>query len=154
MKKALIAFFIAAAFLGCQSCTASKHCSPLAEDFIHKPSTEQTAEFGRHTLDEQYDIYICGTQVAHPPLLSLAGLFAQDGQSAVGFLKDKLAQAKDDDTIQDLILVFVEMSRQNTYNVSRDQELVGLLKESANRMKDAGWRKFTLGKLEEIKSLP
>jgi len=111
---------------------------------------EQLSDFGAHSLDEQYDIYLCGTQAVHPPLIHLAEQFARDGKAAVGFLQAKLASAQDDATIQDIIMVYAAMSRQGSYDVAADRDVMQTINAGVARIKDDGWRRFSAQKVEEI----
>jgi hypothetical protein len=138
------------ALLAFQGCAMAGKCSPVAEEFIHKPMAEQLAKFRDRKLEEQYEIYICGTQVVHPPLLHLAQRFARDGETAVGFLRSRLEQAHDDATIRDITMVFVEMSRQGTYPVGGDAALMKTINESTARIKDKGWRTYTTNQVNSI----
>jgi hypothetical protein len=134
----------------CQGCFASEKCSPAAQAFVQLPLREQLAEFNSHSVPEQYDIYLCGTQVVHPPLIHLAQPFAKDGKAAVGFLQGSLAKANDDATIRDIVVVFAEMQKRRTYDVAMDAALMQTIQASVSRMKDAGWRQFVAQRVNEI----
>jgi hypothetical protein len=125
-------------------------CSELTENFYGKPLKIRIAEFGNYELEKQYAIYICGNQFIEPPATYFAEPFAREGSKVVGFLKAKLSQTNDDGTIRDLILVFTEMSRQKTYAVSADRDLMKLMGASVARIKNDGWRQTTEQMLSEI----
>jgi hypothetical protein len=129
-------------------------CSQLTEYFYGKPLKERVAQFVAADLEKQYAIYICGNQYLEPPAMYLAKPFAREGSSAVGFLKTKLSQASDDGTIRDLVLVFEEMSKQRTYDVAGDGDLMGVIAASVGRVKDADWRQACERSLGEIRSAP
>jgi hypothetical protein len=134
----------------CTACGDQYKCSSAARGFVNKPLKEQLSDFGNHGLEEQYEIYLCGTQAIHPPLIHLAEPFARDGTAAVGFLKGKLANAQDDATIQDIVMVFSQMSRQRTYDVAADADLMQTINKSVGKIKDDGWRKFVAERVNEI----
>ncbi len=136
--------------LQCQGCFGSEKCSPAAHAFVRLPLREQLAEFDSRSVPEQYDIYLCGTQVVHPPLIHLAQPFAKDGKAAVAFLQRRLAEADDDATIRDIVMVFAEMQKQRTYDVAMDTVLMQTIQSSASRIKDAGWRQFVTQRVNEI----
>jgi hypothetical protein len=127
-------------------------CSQLTGYFYGDPLKARMARFSEAPLDKQYAIYICGNQYLEPPATYLAKPLASEGSKAVALLKEKLSRANDDGTIRDVILVFAEMSRQKTYAVSTDPELMKLITDGVARMKDGGWRKIVEGMLGEIKS--
>src|SRR5262249_36374841 len=137
------------AFL-CQGCFSSEKCSPVAHAFIQLPLREQLAQFSMHSVSEQYDIYLCGTQVVHPPLIHLAQPFARDGKAAVGFLQSRLTEASDDATIRDIVMVFAEMQKQGAYNVVMDVALMQTIRGSTSRMKVVAWRQFVTQRVNEI----
>lgn len=126
-------------------------CSELTRTFFRKPIQAQMKEFGDRSLDEQYAIFICGNQIIHPPAMYLSQPFADQGPRIVEFLRMKLIQAEGDLTIRDIIRVFVEMSRQGTYDVAQDPSLMTLMTESAARIKDVERRRFTYRILSEVR---
>jgi hypothetical protein len=139
---------------GCASATedsSSLHCSKLNKTFFRKPTTEQMAEFSGLDIENQYAIFICGNQVREPPSIHLATPFAKEGQSVVGFLKAKLTAATGDLTIRDILLVFSEMSRRKSYNVAGDTDLMKVITEAVDRVKDPFWKKTSEQSLEEIR---
>lgn len=125
-------------------------CSPWVKPFFWQPLKVREAEFVEYDVATQYDVYLCGNQVIHPPTM-YADLFARKGEKAVGFLKTKLSQATDDPTIRDIILVFNQMHRQKTYAVAHDRELMDLMTASVGKIEDAFWRDFAEEKLDEVK---
>lgn len=126
------------------------NCSELSATFFRKPPRVQIAEFDGYSLDEQYEIYICGSQRVHPPAMHLTQALARQGPAAVALLKDRLRGAQDDRTIRDVIAVFVEMNREGTYDVARDGDLVRLMTERAQSIKDPDWRRITEKMLQEV----
>ncbi|MGC1547038.1 MAG: hypothetical protein WA777_00765 [Rhodanobacter sp.] len=125
-------------------------CSPWLSTFYEMPLKQRLATFDSYSLDNQYQIFICGNQVVHPPAIYLAEPFARRGANAVPFLKAKLAQASDDLTIRDIVLVFVEMKRLNTYSISNDAFLAALVKRKVDDMRDANWRAVAQGNVSEM----
>jgi len=105
------------------------------------------ANFTQFDLEKQYAIYICG-QGMEPPAIYLSKPFAREGEKVVPFLKTKLLTATDDLTIRD---IFAEMSRQKTYDVSGDVDLMKVIDESVNKEKDPYWKQLSQQMLNEIK---
>ena len=77
--------------------------------------------------------------------------FAMGGKRVVDFLQGKLAQATDDLTMRDIVLVLNEVHRQKTYNVAGDRDLMQLITDSVARIKDDNWRRMTEQMVREIK---
>ena len=103
-------------------------CPSLAKTYLAQSQAELDKEFISHDLDTQYAIYICGNQYIHPPKIHLKTPFASQGKSAAMFLKEKLLASEiSDSTVRDILLVFVEMTRQGTYDVRSDDGLMDVL---------------------------
>jgi hypothetical protein len=130
--------------------SSSLNCSKLNKTFFRKPTAEQMAEFSGLDIENQYAVFICGNQVREPPSIHLATPFAKEGQSVVGFLKARLTAATGDLTIRDILLVFSEMSRGKSYNVAGDADLMKVITEAVDRVKDPFWKKTSEQSLGEI----
>ncbi len=126
-------------------------CSQLTEYFYGKPPNERVSQFVASDLEKQYAIYICGNQYLEPPATYLAEPFAREGGRIVGFLKAKLMAAHGDLTIRDILLVFSEMSRRKSYNVAGDTDLMKVITEGVDRVKDPFWKKTSEQSLDEIR---
>jgi hypothetical protein len=96
--------------------------------------------FSSLDIETQYSVYLCGVRSYHPPLLYLVIPFASQGRPVAELLKLKLAQATDDLTIRDIIVVFAEMHRQRSYIIDPNDDLRALLKSKVASMKDAYWK--------------
>lgn len=139
---------------GCTPATedsSSLDCAALSKTFFSKPTTTQINEFGGLNVDSQYAVFICGNQVREPPSIHLATPFAKEGEAVVGFLKAKLAAARGDLTIRDILLVFAEMSRRGTYNVAGDDDLMRVITEAVGKVKDMDWRRTCEQSVREIR---
>lgn len=130
---------------------SSLECSKLNKTFFSKPTTVQMAEFGSHDVESQYAVFICGNQVREPPSIHLATPFAREGEAVVGFLKAKLAAARGDLTIRDILLIFAEMARHKIYDVAGDADLMRVIESGVSRMKDDFWRQHGEQSLSEIR---
>ncbi|HVN97855.1 MAG TPA: hypothetical protein VMT62_15605 [Syntrophorhabdaceae bacterium] len=128
----------------------SEQCNGWIDTFFGLPLKEQIDRFDRYSIEDQYSIYICGNQVVHPPTIYLDEPFAKEGIIAVDFLRTELSRTQDDLTIRDIICVFREMSRQKTYDVRKDKDLVRSMTESVAKMKNEDWKRVTREMLEEI----
>ncbi len=127
-----------------------KQCDVWVKTFYKIPSKERPNRFVNYNMEDQYAIFICGNEVIHPPAMYTAELFAMNGKTAIDFLKAKLSQAKYDPTIRDIILVFREMHRQRNYNVSSDSDLMRLITERVELMKQKGWKEIVEKWVAEI----
>jgi hypothetical protein len=125
----------------------------IVNEFYAKSLKERISAFPRYSFDEQYAIYLYGNQVQHPPAIYLADPFAAQGQSIVLPLSDRLKAATDDLTIRDLVMVFLAMSRDKTYNVAGNEGLMKLLRESAERMKHSGWKEIVEKEISGLKAV-
>ena len=127
-------------------------CSQLTEYFYGKPPNARISLFVAADLEKQYAVYICGNQYLEPPATYFAEPFALEGGRIVGFLKDKLSRASDDGTIRDVVLVFKEMSRQQTYNVGDDSKLMKVVDDRVAAMKDKDRKRLVEQRVKEIRA--
>jgi hypothetical protein len=104
-------------------------CPQLAETYFAQPLERMIQDFTSEDLDHQNQIYICGNQFVRPPALYLAAPFASQGSKAAAFLKYKIQNTLVSDLdLRDILQVFVEMERQQTYDVIADRRLMDLLR--------------------------
>lgn len=153
VKAVGLATLLSLAITGCpeaQGQVEGRDCSEFNEMFHGRPFKVRVADFTNYDLATQYAIFICGNQFRHPPAIYFAEPFAQHGDKAVPFLKEKLLGATDDLAIRDIILLLTEMSRQNTYDVAGDNELVRLMTASVAKMRDEDWKRMTQKNMSEI----
>ncbi len=138
---------------GCVSNADDVQPSKLVGDFYRTyiSTSEQIKQFKNYSLDEQYELYLFGNQVVHPPATYLAAPFAKQGPIIVPFLKAKLEATQKEVTIRDIAAVLSELARLKLYDFSRDSELMGLLERRANDMQGI-WKKIVLDMISEIKS--
>lgn len=125
-------------------------CDAWVTTFFRMSTKEQIAKFTEYDLENKFSILICGNQVIHPPATYLAGPFARQGADAVTFLRDKLMQSPDDFTVRDIVLVFSEMSKLQTYNVKADKKLIELINSKVGAIKNNDWRKISEDRVREI----
>ncbi len=142
-----IAFLL---FLGCTLNASSLKHSKLIDDFFKNPTSEQVRLFKKYSLDEQYDIFLFGNQVVHPPAIYLARPFAEQGPTIVPFLKAKLESTQNDVTIRDIVMVFSELAELKLYSFSYDSALLVLIDKKVNDMKGI-WKETTLKMVSEIR---
>jgi hypothetical protein len=131
----------------------TSRCQELATTFFRQPFETRISDFTRRELPDQYTIFICGNQFMHPPAQYLAEPFARRGGEIVPFLRRKLAEAQDDLTVRDIVLVFSEMGRQRSYDVSKNVDLIREMRVAAARMKNQDWRTITEQRIEAATSV-
>jgi hypothetical protein len=148
--------FSVATLLNAPDCLAADRlvgeyrCSSLTSYFYGESMQTRIARFAVADLEKQYAIYICGNQFREPPAMYFAGPFAQEGGRAVDFLKPKLDKASEDATIRDIIHVFAEMKRQDTYEVAQDAALMQVIQASVGRIRDRFWKRFVEREVSRI----
>lgn len=142
--------FILTGCLGSELHVQGYDCSELAKTYFRKSLKDTMTDFGGFEVEKQYAIYICGNQYIHPSAIHLAEPFAREGEKVVGFLKARLQEASDDFTVRDIVLVFTEMSRQKTYDVVGDNDLIRILRKKVASMKDLDWQQLSEKNLNEI----
>jgi hypothetical protein len=126
-------------------------CSQLTEYFYGKQLKVRVSQFVAADLDKQYAIYICGNQYLEPPATYFAKPFAREGSAVVEFLKQRLSEANDDGTIRDIVLVFTEMSRQQTYDVAADSDLMRVIDDRVAAIRDKDWKRLVEQQVKEIR---
>lgn len=122
--------------------------SNLEKDFFDLPSEQREESFHKYSVDDQYRLLIFGNQFRHPPHIELAMQFAENGESVIPFLKEKLLEAEDDETIRDIAVTLSFMNSSNTYNVKADQDLIALLKKKIDTMN--GYKEIVQEVLDEM----
>lgn len=128
-------------------------CGAVESVHIGKSPDETIEAFTRSDLETKYRIYVCGNQWVHPPALYLAGSFAVGGEPVATFLKQKLEQTRSDATVRDIVQVYAQMQRQRTYDVSGDLDLVQLLTNKVQAIRNDDWRKYCADILEGISNV-
>lgn len=152
MRGIAICCLIVVALLSCISYGPDVKFNKLTRDFYSNPSmSEHETKFKNYSLEEQYDLFIFGNQVVHPPATYLADIFAKQGSTIVPFLKAKLKTAQYELTIRDIILIFESIARLKLYDFSKDQELMGLMDERAQNMRGI-WKDVVLAMISEIRA--
>jgi len=154
---ARMTFFLVCALctLGCSAAdilVGNYRCSNLTAYFYGDAPKVRLARFAGAELDKQYAIYVCGNQYIEPPATYFATEFAREGHKAVPLLKVRLLEATSDGTIQNIILVFAEMSRQKTYDVVGDKRLMELIQEAGEKVRDSFWKAIVDKEIKEIEA--
>lgn len=133
----------------CISNTADLQSNKFVRDFFKMTTSEQIEKFKNYSLEEQYELFLFGNQVVHPPAIYLSRPFAEQGSSIIPFLKAKIEATDKEVTIRDIVTVFSELARLKLYNFSKDPELMGLLKRKENNMSGI-WKETTLKMISEM----
>jgi hypothetical protein len=120
-------------------------CSSLEESGIYsfkRPEKDRVAEFKRFDIEKQYAIFICGMEYTYSLAFEFADAFALEAGKAIGFIKARLMEARDDLTVCDLMLLLCRMQRVGSYDVTGDEELMRYAQERVEGMKDEEWKEL------------
>ena len=83
---------------GCASNATDMQPGKLADEFYRNYTTsEQVTQFKKYSLEEQYELFVFGNKIVHPPATYLAYPFAQRGAAIIPFLREKLEAEKERD---------------------------------------------------------
>jgi len=151
-KLILSIFYFSLIYICCACSSVSESsfpCRKYAKQFFEQPSDKRVAEFGKLDIETQYCIFLYGNQVIHPPAIYLATEFAKQ-PSVLPFVTIKLKETKDDLTIRDIVYVISELERMKLYAVGRDKDLMALLNNKANEIKNDSWKKLTIETLNDL----
>jgi len=120
-------------------------------DFFQQTMSEQAKKIHEYDLETQYDLYIVGQQVIHPPMM-LDDELAKNGKAIVPLLREKLASPpKYEATVRDIVQVLDQMARQKTYDVRNDNALIALAEKRVSEMKGY-WKSYTQEMLDDIRN--
>ena len=152
MPSKIIYAIFSILLIGCVSNGPDMKYEKMISTFFKMTSTEQIEQFSGYRLDEQYEIFIFGNQVVHPPAVYLAEPFAEGGVDIIPFLKSKLESTQKDVTIRDIVTIFSEMRRLKIHDFSKDQGLIELIENKVNAM-DGIWKDTAQKMVSEIQSI-
>ncbi len=123
--------------------------SKLTSDFFKMPTSEQIEKFKDYSIEEQYELFLFGNQVLHPPAIYLSRTFAEQDGDIIPFLKEKIEETDNEVTLRDIVSVFSEMATLKVYKFSDDPSLMMFLKSEANNMSGI-WKETTLKMISEM----
>ena len=124
----------------------------VAQDFFELSSKARMEQLKRHSLEEQYQLYLYGQQKIHPPTIYLSTPFAENGPVIVPLLKRELKTVKEDATIIDIAEVLAELQQLKKYRVAQDKELMQVFQARVDHIEDAYWKRYALQIVQEIKT--
>jgi hypothetical protein len=116
MSKYAVALSIFCFLIAIQGCFFQSADTPFARDFFyatpksHSHYDDMAERMEHYSLEKQYEIYLFGMQVIHPPVFEFADPIAKRGQEAVPFLIAKLTSADNDIEVTDILYIIVEMT--------------------------------------------
>jgi hypothetical protein len=138
---------------GCQPHADNVKESNLIRKFFQEMSSEERErEFKKYSLAEQYDLYIWGNQVVHPPAMYLAIMLAEEGPAIVPFFTEKLKDTTEELTIRDIASVLRYLAVLKQYDFSKDPALMELIDRRVHGMQGQ-WKDTTAGFVSEIRSV-
>jgi len=121
-----------------------------ARTFFRQATSEQQKTFRQYTLEDQFGLFLFGSQVRHPPALYLARCFALNGSSAVELLRARLGAASDDLTVRDIAVLLATIDEMRIYDVAGDAQLLNALRNDIARMRDDNWREVAQQEVQNI----
>ena len=134
---------------GCVSRNADVAPSQFDGDFFRLSTSEQIRRFQGYDLEIRYELLVVGNQIVHPPAIYLVQEFAKQGPSAIPFLQSKLAQAKEEASIRDIVAILAEMHRLKSYDESINTSMKALVENRVSSMQGQ-WKPVTQRMLQEI----
>jgi len=150
MRIVLLSLLVCLVLCGCPRQPKE---TQLVREFFSLSSDEQERQFRHYTLEQQYELYIFGMEVVHPPAMYLARAFAERGPAVVPFLLEKLKRTQDDSVVFDIFIVFAELKMLKHFDPARHPEVLIALEDRAASIKGP-WKEPVLKVLSEIKSNP
>jgi len=150
--RKIICFILSLVLFSCELYFPHIKPSKMVSEFFRMSTNEQIKHFNDYNLDEQYELFIFGNQVVHPPAIYLADLLAEQGPGIIPFLTAKLQATQDEITIRDIMTVFEYMAQRKVYDFTQDTELITLMEQRVNKM-DGLWKGTALEMLSNIRSM-
>lgn len=125
-----------------------RNCAEIRRTYAYMSMTSE--RFQSYDLDTQYSILICGSQYRHPPML-FSNEFAKGGEPAAHYLAQRLEETEHDPTISEIVNVFSDMSKQNTFYLRDHPRMLALVQSKVSAMKAGPLRDITEAHMEEIR---
>jgi hypothetical protein len=122
----------------------------LDRDFFRKSRSEQVIQFANYSLEEQYKLLVLGNQIVHPSAMYLIPAFAKQGATAIPLLSQRLAHAKEEASIRDIVAILTEMHRMGLYDEAGNPDLKVLVDKRVTMM-TGQWKATTEKMLSEIR---
>ena len=124
----------------------------MERSFFREPVGTRVERFRQYNLQDQYKIFRFGLDRREPPNFELADPIAEKGEMVVPFLLEQLNGTPDDQTVDDVIVIFEAMARLKAYNVSRNAGLMATLTSRMLEMNDEHSKASASKALEYIKN--
>lgn len=149
----LRAIVLILALSSCNSVEFHAQQDSKAHDFYtnYISISDRKSHFQDYSLADQYEIYIFGNRVVHPPATYLAESLAQQGPKVVSFLKDKVERETDEARLRDILLVLSWSAKLKCYDYSKDPIFTALLKKKVAGMTGI-WKNTAVQSLAVITS--
>lgn len=124
--------FILCCLVALCACAPSRpelaRCPEIAQEYFSEHNRRDTADYLSYDVETQFEIYICGQQFMMPAHLELATAFASQGETVVPYLRAKLREELSDETFRDIVWLYREMYRLETYDVGEDLETMEMMR--------------------------
>lgn len=103
-----------------------------------------------HSLEQQWQIFLYGNQVIHPPTTGLALPIAKQGKPALDYILKQLEHPKHELDFRDSMVVFERMQQGGYYDICSDATAMEVIRHNESRISHSGWRDVYKQMLEDL----
>src|SRR3569832_766133 len=93
-----------------------------------------------YSLKEQWQIFLYGNQVIHPPATGLALPIARRGKPALEYILQQLEKSENDLDFRDSLVVFRSMQGGGVYDFCSDETALLAIRAIDSKILDPDWR--------------
>jgi len=93
-----------------------------------------------YSLKEQWQIFLYGNQVIHPPATGLALPIARRGKPALEYILQQLEKSENDLDFRDSLVVFRSMQGGGFYDICSDETAMKAIRANESKIHDPDWR--------------
>jgi hypothetical protein len=123
----------------------------LDDEFFQLGTQEQRQVVSHYPLEKQIDIYLASRHHIYPYVPYLAEVIAENGESIIPLLVDRLNQSTIDEEKVDLLWVFFFLEMQRDYAVADDGNLMDLLERQVRSIHSEIYRESAMDSLQRIR---
>lgn len=121
------------------------------KSFFEGPPSTSLERFENYSLEEQYQIFVYGMQVAHPPAMRFSRPIAKRGQAAADYVLQQLSAPQSNDfDYRDSMLIFQDMQRRGYFDICAHSSYLEKIRDNAMKIEDEGQKESYLRDVEEM----
>ncbi|MFT3821920.1 MAG: hypothetical protein QM750_30610 [Rubrivivax sp.] len=139
----ILLLFLAFALSGCSA-------QRLERDFFRGDLSTRNQRLAGYTMEEQWQIYLYGNQVIHPPATGLAEVLARGHEPMLRFILRRLESTRNDLDYRDSMVVFQTMQWHGDYSICGDEAAFSKIKSNQYRIENADWQRVYGEMLQEL----